>query len=217
MKTKFTELYNYRSSFKLITIGSLTLVVASLILVGVMYYIFTQNQNDSTQQIWVKTQDGSIFSVDKSEQIVLEDRIVEYKHHTKWFYNLWYTLNRANNEDNINTALNLVTTEQGEDLLDVYTSQGVFQKLTQTGRSFECKMEGEPEIKVTSQGIFGQLKGYLKFFDENGQIYRNQHLDVAFELKDVISVQGRTNKNPHGVLVSSWEIINDTEVKNIGN
>jgi len=212
MENKFNELYNYRNAFKTITILTVVIVIGCLFAVGGMFYVFTTNQTNSTLQIWVKTQDGSMFKADKSTEITLEDRVIEYKHHVKWFYNIWYTLNRTDYQENVNTGLNLINKKSGEDLLDVYVSQGVFQKIDQTGRGLISKIIEDPIIEVTENGVFGKIIGELKFIDENGKEYRKQHLDISFQLQDVLKIQGRSDKNPHGVMISEWKIVNDNVI-----
>lgn len=206
---EFNQLYNYKTAFATLKIIVIVVVIASLSTVGAMYYVFVSKQNETTQRIWVKTQDGSMFSANVNNGISQDDRIIEYKHHVKWFYNLWYSLTKSTHEENINKALDLIDKAKGSEMLDFYIAQGVFNKLNQTGRRFESKMLEEPKIVINEQGIFGEIKGKLSFIDETGKVYRVQHLDVNFELMDVLTIQGRTDNNPHGVLIKNWGIVND--------
>lgn len=206
---EFNQLYNYKTAFATLKVIVIVVVVASLGAVASVYYIFVDKQNASTQRIWVKTADGSMFSATEKNAISYEDRVIEYKHHVKWFYNLWYSLTKSTHEENINKALDLIDKVKGGEMLDFYIAQGVFNKLNQTGRRFESRLLEEPTISLTEKGIFGEIKGKLSFIDETGKVYRVQHLDVAFELTDVLTIQGRTDNNPHGVLIKNWTITND--------
>lgn len=211
--TEFKNLMNYRDAFKTMRILVLTVIVLCFGLVGYIFYHFQEKEKSMLNNIWVKTQDGSMFNASKAGAMTKEDRIVEYQHHVKWFYNLWYTLNKDIQEDNINAALNLIDKKPGEELLDYYMSQNVFRKLSQTGRSFVSKITKEPEIHITNTGIIGRVYGVIYFYDEKMKIYRKQHLDAEFTLSDVLTIQGRTNVNPHGVKIASWNVINDKEIK----
>lgn len=214
MKTEFKELISYRDAFKTTRILALTVIVLCIGLTGFVFYQSHQKEQSMLNTIWIKTQDGSMFAASKAGAMSKDDRIVEYKHHVKWFYNLWYSLDKDNQESNINLALNLIDKQPGEELLDYYMSQNVFRKISQTGRSFVSKITTEPEIKITNAGIIGRVYGVIDFYDEQRKIYRKQHLDVEFTLSDVLGIQGRTNVNPHGVKISTWTVINDKEVKN---
>lgn len=209
---EFNSLYNYKNAFSTMKVIVITITVASFIFAGGIFYVFTKNQEESTTRVWVKTTDGSMFAADKNSSITLNDRIVEYKHHVKWFYTLWYTLNKANHEENINAALNLANKTVGEEQLDVYQSQSVFDKLQRTGRRFESEIIGDPEIQVNENGVIGRIMGTLTFIDENGEAYRKQNLNIEFLLNDVLRIQGRTDNNPHGVLISGWKILDDSEI-----
>ncbi|PKP45132.1 MAG: hypothetical protein CVT95_09450 [Bacteroidetes bacterium HGW-Bacteroidetes-12] len=212
--TEFKELISYRDAFKTTRILALTVIVLCIGLTGFIYYQSIEKEKQMLNNIWIKTQDGSMFSAERVGVMTKEDRVIEYKHHVKWFYNMWYTLNKDNQENNINAALNLIEKKPGEELLDYYISQNVFQKISQTGRSFISKLKGEPEIHISTNGIIGRVYGTIDFYDEQRQVYRKQHLDVEFALNDVIGIEGRSNINPHAVKIASWNVINDKEVKN---
>lgn len=197
------SLTSYKSAFELTRIITITMVV---VFGGAMLFGFITMQNKidelQRQMIVIDTR-GQVYP---SGSVYREDmRIYEYQNHVRTFYNLWYAFDESSYKKNIEDALYLVG-DCGIEMLDFYKQENVERMLYERNMRFETKIL-DIKINMRTLPVSGTIEGEQTIRRNQGMITRR--LNSSFTLHDM----DRSEKNPHGVKIENWEVINQEVIQ----
>ena len=189
------SLLNYKSSFQLLRLTVLAVIVACLISLIVGYYIMVNKILEVRNQVVVIDNSGEVYKT--SMMLGRNTRIYEYNNHVKTFFRLWYAFDEGSFDYNIEIALNLIG-DSGIELLDKYIMQNIERNIKEKNIVFSVEIK-DIQIDMSTLPVTGYIEGIQTISRNRGKVQRN--LVCTFIVYDV----DRTELNPHGCKVDMWE------------
>jgi hypothetical protein len=134
-----------------------------------------------------------------------DTRLYEYRDQVKTFFKLWYELDPASYDENINNALKLIG-KSGKVLYSQYLEADVKKNLITNGIITKAIVDS---IKFNTSHIpvQGVIFGKQKIIRKNSTIVRR--LICTFTITDV----NRSKDNSHGALIDDWKVVNNEIIK----
>lgn len=197
------SLTSYKSAFALTRLILVVLIIGFCVTVLGGYLLMQKKIDEIQNKMIVIDTRGVIYP---SGQIDYNQmRIYEYLNHSKILYTLWYAFDENSYTQNIENGLHMLG-ECGIEMLNLYKQENVERLLFERNMRFEVEIL-DVKIDLQTLPISGYIEGKQTILRGNSKLTR--HLDCIFTLHDV----SRNEKNPHGVKIEDWEIINQALVQ----
>ena len=213
---KITELTSYKqhtTSLKMITLS--TIVIAFITVIGLFIYfqsqisqLYTGLYHEMTTNQWIlNPKTGAVYNVNQ-EAVSSTSKEIEYKHHVEMVYKSFYEFTPYDNfMDKLNKGLYLVSGEVGDKIIKTHDNSDIENKIKSEDMHLIIEIDS---ILIDSNldKISGIAFAKQQIIKKRGKGLR--HLDIEFTLEPL---SGRSETNPHGVVITSWRVINNEVVK----
>ena len=180
----------------------IALGVTLLSVITCVLYMFYVNKNAKKQNIYVLNEKGQAFSAK-----IIDDELMyrepEIYSHLKIFHNYFFNLDQFNYERNLEKALELID-DSGRNYYLTLLNDGWFNSLKLNNLVQEINIDSmhiDTERYPYSSTVYGKTSVYRygKYKEK-----KEKTITIHCELYNV----ARTMENPHGLLISNYNIIN---------
>ena len=199
-------LTNYKSSFALLRVFVMVLVVVFAASMIAMFVYSNNLINKHVGSIWVMDRNGSIYSAEMEHRDLEQYRRAEYYNHIKMLYASFFSYDAVSYDQNIDQGLHLLG-ESGEILHNHYKEQSVRRKVIENNLivySFVDSVLFDFSVRPVTGIAYGQQITRRK----GGELIKNLHSTFT-----IVDLNGRTMENPHGALVEDLKIIDNSRVE----
>lgn len=210
MDKEFENIMTYKKGFSMMQYISIISIVLGLG-TGVGSYVYHEIKlGELHQQLFQAQKNPWVLDI-KSGSVgranlnyTSDDKKIEYKHHITMFYNTFYTFDQFNFDSNVDKALNLIG-DKGKELLALYEEKEIKKKLIEGNMEITTKVE---KINFDPKNPYHGISYAIQTLRKGKNIARRK-VNAEFLLEPC----GRSDKNPHGVLIKTWKIIDNAKVK----
>ena len=185
--------------YKVLTIASLSTVVVT-VLVSLLY-TFHLNKKLIKERVYFLDRSGEAFTAK-----IIKDELLfrdpEIKSHLKKFHNYFFNIDQFNYKQSIDNSLNLID-DSGKNYYLTLLANGWYNtlKMNNLVQKIELdSLEVNSDVYPYIASIFGKTLVYRHGDEKNNKVRK---IKIACKLYDV----ARTNDNPHGLLISDYNII----------
>lgn len=193
-------LMNYKSAFQLMQIVFFIIVVVFLVIVGIIYFNSQKRIASLQNSIYVIDKTGAIASANRMQQ-TKDTRLFEYKDQVKSFFQLWYQLDPASYNGNINNALKLIG-KSGKVLYAQYLDAEIEKKLITNGITTKSYVDSI-KFDTSTLPVKGIVYGRQDIIRKN--VTTKRMMVCTFTITDI----NRSEDNSHGALIDNWNVINN--------
>lgn len=184
------------------TITFIALGVTLLSVITCVLYVFYVNENTKKQSIYVLNKKGQAFSAK-----IIDDELMyrepEIYSHLKIFHNYFFNLDQFNYERNLGKALELID-DSGKNYYLTLLNDGWYNSIKLNNLV--------QEINIDSIYIDTERYPYFSTLYGKTSVYRHGKYKEKKEKTITINCElynvSRTMENPHGLLISNYNIIN---------
>lgn len=184
------------------TITFLSLGVTLLSVITCVLYVYYVNKNTKKQNIYVLNEKGQAFSAK-----IIDDELMyrepEIYSHLNTFHDYFFNLDQFNYEMNLEKALGLID-DSGKNYYLTLLSDGWYNSLKLNNLVQEIDLDSihiDTEVYPFLSTLYGKTSVYRH---GNYKEKKEKTITIHCELYNV----ARTMENPHGLLISNYNIIN---------
>lgn len=194
-------------TLRLFMIITIIAIVGALTTSVIMVNQSISKYKKASKDIWVMDKSGGITSAKRINQNI-RTRKFEYEDHVKQFYRLAYAFDEGNYKRNMEKLMWL-SGDCGKELVNQNIQSNVYEELVQKNLKTYVEIE-KINVNLETNPVSGEIYG-IQHSEREG-LKKARELDVKFELKDVY----RSSKNPHGVKIITWEVVNQKIINRNG-
>ena len=200
------SLTSYKSAFSLLQTVLVVVVLMLSFLVIFVYYSSQKTISNLQNSIYIMDKTTGAVSLGNRVGQTPATRIFEYRDQVNQFFHLWYQLDPASFDDNIDRGLKLIG-KSGKVLYTQYLNADVKKNLITNGIVTKAIVDSI-DFNTSTMPIQGVVYGRQKIIRKNSTIIRR--IVCSFSVTDI----NRSQDNSHGALLDDWKIINNEILNN---
>ncbi len=202
------NLVTYKSSFTLLRVSLLLVVVIfSCAFIG-LYYYTARELEKANSKVYLLESSGNMIAASAMDVVTREDFELMVEDHVRDFYTLFFSFDENSYEQHTERALQLIG-QSGRELYDSYRRENVLARLKEANAVVEIDIE---QVKVEVRNINNiqvQVKAVQTTWAGDNSISRRMDSNVFQVVRKGIS---RSLDNPHGLRIENFVIVDKSEV-----
>jgi hypothetical protein len=197
------SLRSYKTSFGLVKIILISVVVSSFCFCGFVYWLYVTKGNEGYKTTYViDSSTGSAQIATQNTALSKEQRYFEYKNHIRMFYGYFYSFDQFTYKNNVENALYLIG-NSGKELYAQYKESDVLRRLQEDNLKVSIQIDSV-DVDYKSSPMKGICLARQTVERSTGKLTRNVHARF-----NVYELDKRSDKNPHGLLIDNFVIFDN--------